>query len=158
MARKRKRLAATEVRVHLGEALKEIEQVDLVIEKGGVPVAIITRYEPDEPAAHASENATLEYGNALSKRAEPGSVAKMAAAAARGWVGIDPDALLAEIYRARVAGTSDRVPALDEGEDGDGDQPDHDSTLSGRFGRLHHESGPSRQLYIADRPDGEPGT
>ena len=41
MGKPRRTLPATELRVHLGEALRALEAEDLVIEKGGVPVALL---------------------------------------------------------------------------------------------------------------------
>ena len=42
--KEKRRLPATELRVRLGEALRSLEDGDIVIEKGGVPVAVLSRY------------------------------------------------------------------------------------------------------------------
>lgn len=43
--KKRATVSATDLRVRLGEMLRRLEGEDLVIEKGGIPVAVITRYQ-----------------------------------------------------------------------------------------------------------------
>ena len=55
--KKRTTVSATDLRVNLGAMLRRLEAEDLVVEKGGVPVAVLSRYEPvaanqpkDEPA------------------------------------------------------------------------------------------------------------
>ena len=146
MVRKRKGIPATEVRVHLGEALKAVEDADLVIEKGGVPVAILTKYAP---AGEASVAAATEYERALSKRAEAGAVERMSAAMARGWATIDADEFIERVYRAREEGASARDVTLDDDEGGadDGELPD-------RHGRVYRRP-PAPDLRVADGPGPE---
>ncbi len=107
----------------MGEALKTLDVEDLLIEKGGVPVAVLSRYEPgtreEEPVLRT------EYERSLSKRAEPGGIARMFAAMARGWVGIDTDALIADVARRREVGASGRRYSLDA----EGDETDDDAEI-----------------------------
>lgn len=112
MSRPRRTLPATELRVHLGAALRNLAREDIVIEKGGVPVAILTAYRPVEPAALEAE-----YERSLSSRALPGGVERMERAMAAGWAGIAPEELVANVYRWRDEGISDRVVVLDEAEE-----------------------------------------
>ncbi|MDE3096454.1 MAG: hypothetical protein KGK07_10720 [Chloroflexota bacterium] len=144
--RKRKGIPATEVRVHLGEALKAVEEEDLVIEKGGVPVAILTKYVP---AGEASMAVATEYERAVSKRAEPGGIERMTAAMARGWAAIDADEFIEDVYRAREEGASNREVTLDgdEGEADEGELPD-------RHGRVYRRP-PAPDLRVADGPGPE---
>lgn len=111
MNKRRRVIAATELRVHLGEALRSLEREELVIEKGGVPVALLIKYEPER-----SSGIEAEYERALSKRAEPEGWKKMESVLAAGWAGIDADELVANIYRWREEGRSLREYRLDEQE------------------------------------------
>jgi len=101
-------MPATELRVHLGAALRALVREDLVIEKGGVPVAVLTGYRPEEAAAVEGE-----YERALSKRAEPRGSERMSAAMAAGWSGIEPEELVANVYRWREKGAPSRRLSLD---------------------------------------------
>lgn len=147
MVRKRKGIPATEVRVHLGEALKAVEEEDLVIEKGGVPVAILTKYVP---AGEASMAVATEYERAVSKRAEPGGIERMTAAMARGWAAIDADEFIEGVYRAREEGASARDVTLDDDDEGGAD----DGELPDRHGRVYRRP-PAPGLRVADGPGPE---
>ncbi len=115
-------MAATELRVHLGEVLRALEREDIVIAKGGVPVALLVRYEP-EPARYEPGSAAVEeeYERALSRRAEPGGAERMDAAMAAGWAGIEAEELAANVYRWREEGASARRLSLDDDEPEVGD-------------------------------------
>jgi hypothetical protein len=131
MDRPRRRLAATELRVHLGEALKALETEDLVIEKGGVPVAILSRYDGvvyNIRKGGSDMNQNAAYEAALCRRGNPAALPAALEAMRLGWVGIDSDELVAEIYAAREAGASSRVLDFDEGED----EADDDDIPSGQ--------------------------
>lgn len=127
MERPRRRLPATELRVHLGEALKALENEDLVIEKGGVPVALLKRYdgvvyEIGKGGGDMGANNTA-YSEALSKRGNPNGWPGALAAMNAGWAGLDSDNLNAALYAARAAGTNTPLPDLSEGaEDAEDDE------------------------------------
>ncbi|HXK32601.1 MAG TPA: hypothetical protein VNM91_01125 [Dehalococcoidia bacterium] len=108
-------MAATDLRVHLGEALRRLEHEDIVIETGGVPVALLTRYVPDGERKRSLDE---EYARAVSKPVEPGGREKMLAAIAQGWPeGFDADEVIKNIYRWRDEGASTRYYRFnDEGE------------------------------------------
>ena len=101
VARRRRTLPATELRVHLGAALRALAEEDIVIEKGGVPVALLTAYRPAAAEAGGAETA---YTRSLSRAAEPGGWERMDAAMAAGWTGIEPEELVANVYRWRAEG------------------------------------------------------
>jgi hypothetical protein len=121
--RKRRRIPATELRVHLGEALKALQTEELVIEKGGVPVAVVRLYEG--PSEEVSEMRT-EYEKSLSKSAEPNGMAKTFAAIERGWVGIEANEFIANVERWREAGATRRRFSLDDDDAEDTDEGDDD--------------------------------
>ncbi len=112
MTKRRRILAATELRVHLGEALRALETEDLVIEKGGVPVALLIKYraetEPAEPPVPG------EYERALSKGAEPGGRERMESVMGSGWAGIEAEEIVANVYRWREEGATPRHFSFDE--------------------------------------------
>jgi hypothetical protein len=136
-------MPATELRIHLGDALKALEEEDIVVEKGGVPIAMLVRYGPE---AKAMSEAATGYERALSKRAEAGSWERALSAMERGWAGISAEELTANIYRWRDEGATTRRfgPEMDEAEErGDGG-----STVSGR--QRYLQQGAPRQTRIAD--------
>jgi hypothetical protein len=144
--RKRRRIPATELRVHLGEALKALQTEELVIEKGGVPVAVIRLYEG--PSEEVSEMRT-EYERSLSKRAEPNGIARTLAAMERGWVGIDADELSANIERWREAGARSTRPSLDNDDE---DEDSDDGETSPGQQHLYRLDAPETTLRVADDP------
>jgi hypothetical protein len=87
---KRRRISATELRVHLGEMLRALEDEEFVIEKGGVPVAVLSRYRPVE----------AERVRGVLK-GDPSKWPDALAAIEEGFTGIDGEALKDEIYRRR---------------------------------------------------------
>jgi antitoxin (DNA-binding transcriptional repressor) of toxin-antitoxin stability system len=102
MARKKKerRLPATHVRVHLGEVLRSLEREgDVVIERDGIPVARLVRYEPADHAARPP---------GVSKAADPSAWPRAIAAIRQGLTGIDGEQLIADIRRWREEGSRDR--------------------------------------------------
>ena len=131
MSKPRRTLPATELRVHLGEALRALESEDLVIEKGGVPVALLVKYRSETEAAEAALPG--EYERALSKRAEPAGWQRMETVMASGWAGIEAEELVANIYRWREQGAEPRHFSFDEQLEEDADARD----VPGRQRRLH---------------------
>jgi hypothetical protein len=95
--RKRSTVSATEMRVRMGEMLRRLKDEDLVIEKGGVPVAVVTRYTAADWAAGASD-----YERALSSKGDAAAWPDIMR-----YLAADPmdaktaEAMKAEIYRAR---------------------------------------------------------
>lgn len=144
MSKPRRTVPATELRVRLGEALKALEDEDIVVEKGGVPVALLTRYGK-EVAGMGAEIETL-YERALSKRAEPGGWDRTLSAMERGWAGINDDEMTANIYRWREEGTTRTRYELDETLEGE-DQP-HAGEILDRQRRMHQGYG--QGALIAD--------
>lgn len=70
---------------------------ELVIEKGGIPVAVLSRYTPGS----AEVGVEAAYQQALARRAEPRGWERMDAAVAAGWAGLDAEEMVANIYRRR---------------------------------------------------------
>ncbi|HYM14697.1 MAG TPA: hypothetical protein VEZ14_03995 [Dehalococcoidia bacterium] len=116
--RRRRTVPATELRVHLGAALRALADEDLVIEKGGIPVALLTRYSPAVVSATELET---EYARSLSKVAGPGGWERMSAAMAAGWAGVSAEEMVANLYRWRAEGGVSPRPSLDDDEAGEDD-------------------------------------
>lgn len=96
-------VSATDLRVRLGEMLRRLEHEDLVIEKGGVPVAVLTRYMP-EPASRSpvAGGKHDEYEAALVKRADARGWETTLDAIRSGWGSeVDADAMARRVYEAR---------------------------------------------------------
>jgi len=144
MSKRRRIMPATELRIHLGEALKALEEEDIVVEKGGVPIAMLVRYGPE---AKAMSEAATSYERALSKRAEAGGWERTLSAIERGWAGIDEGEMIANIYRWREEGATRRYVSLDD-EDSDEEHTYGSGALFGRQRRL--QQGPSEGSLIAD--------
>ena len=144
MERRRRRVPATELRVHLGEALRALEDEDLVIEKGGVPVALLTRYDGVIYEIGREARMSRAYTAALTKRGNPEAWPGAFVAMARGWAGIEAEALTERVYAARAAGATSVHYTLDEEGAGDGEVP------SGQR-RLYWSDGETRR--VADAPD-----
>ena len=89
--RRRRTLPATKLRIHLGEALRSLKDADIVIEKGGVPVALLTRYT--EPPVAVDD----AYEQAIARRGDPDAWPEAMKAMTTGWAGIDPDTLTADV-------------------------------------------------------------
>ena len=139
-------ISATELRVHLGETLRRLEDEEVVIEKGGVPVAVLRRYVP----ASAGGSAEAEYANAVAKRAEPNGWVRMDASMAAGWSGLDADELVANIYRWRDEGAR-----LSRHYDFDEDEPGANEDDSGvSAGQRHMRGRGPEAKHVADG-DGE---
>ena len=137
-------MPATELRIHLGEALKGLEEEDIVVEKGGVPIAMLVRYGPE---AKAMSEAATSYERALSKRAEVGGWERTLSAMERGWAGISAEELTANIYRWREEGATRQYVSLED-EAGDEEHPHGSRALFGRQRRL--QQSPSEGSLIAD--------
>ncbi len=145
MNKPRRILPATELRVHLGEALRALEAEDLVIEKGGVPVAMLIKYRSEAEAAAPA--AAGEYERALSHRAEPGSWERMDAAMGSGWAGIEPEEFAANVYRWRAEGAQPRHFSFDEPEaEDDADE----RGVPGRQRRLYPRRAPGKRVADGD--------
>jgi hypothetical protein len=149
MAKPRRKLPATELRVHLGEALKALEEEDLVIEKGGVPVAILSRYDGIVyrvgKGGTEMSTGTTAYLAALSKRGNPAAWPAAFNAMKRGWAGIESGEMTGAVYAAREAGASTRAYTIDEEDASDDEVP-------GRQRYLHRGSREARR--VADEGDG----
>jgi len=149
---RRRAVPATELRVHLGEALRALDEGELVIEKGGVPVAVLRRWagEGDSEEGPPMDGA---YAAALSRRARPGGLAAALEAMARGWSGIDADLLAAEVIAARDAGASDRsfAPGKDDDDEGEGEGEDA-GEVPGRQRHLYRRAR-RPDTRVADEPD-----
>lgn len=139
MSKRRRTIAATDLRVHLGEALKALDEEDIVIEKGGIPVAMLTKYGD---AREMSPLRSTEYEMALGKRAEPGTWPEAEAAMASGWAGIEAAELVAEVYRGREAGATERHYELESFS--------YEREVSGRQRRMH--PGPGKTKRVAEKP------
>ena len=147
MNKPRRNLPATELRVHLGEALRALEAEDLVIEKGGVPVALLIKYRSESEAAAPA--AAGEYERALSHRAEPGAWERMDAVMAGGWAGIEAEELVANVYRWRAEGAEPRHFSFDKPEqEGGVDERD----VPDRQRRLHPRRPQGKRVADSDAP------
>ncbi len=147
MSKPRRTLPATELRVHLGEALRALENEDIVVEKGGVPVALLIKYRSEsESAAPAAPG---EYERALSHRAEPDGWQRMDAVMASGWAGIEPEEFVANVYRWRAEGAQPRHFSFDEPE---GKAEADERRVPGRQRRLHPRRPPGKRVADGDAP------
>jgi antitoxin (DNA-binding transcriptional repressor) of toxin-antitoxin stability system len=147
MSKPRRTLPATELRVHLGEALRALETEDLVIEKGGVPVALLIKYRSEAEAVAPA--ASGEYERALSHRAAPGGWQRMDAVMASGWAGIEPEEFAADVYRWRAEGAQPRHFSFDEPErEDDADE----RGVPGRQRRLHPRRPQGKRVADGDAP------
>ena len=155
MSKPRRILPATELRVHLGEALRSLEAEDLVIEKGGVPVALLIKYRAETPAAQApaaeAGGIEAEYQRSLSRRAEPGGWERMDAVMASGWAGIEAEELVANVYRWREEGATSRHFTFDE-EGGTEEQGDEGEIPAGQR-RLHSRRAQGQRVAEPDGPE-----
>ena len=156
MKKNRRVVSATELRVHLGEILRSLETQDIVVEKGGLPVAMVVRYESTAlgPAglryyANAPVSAQ-EYEAALSQRADPGGAERMDAAMAAGWAGIDADELTANVYRWREEGATSRF--LSPSEDDDQAEDEDGGEVSGGQRYLYQSHPQTRRIAEKDGP------
>ena len=145
MSKRRRTLAATELRVHLGEALRALETEDLVIEKGGVPVALLISYR-SETVEVAPEPAGA-YERAVSKRAEPGGLERMESVMGSGWAGIEAEEFVANVYRWREAGASARHFSFDEPLEDTGERE-----VSGGQRRVHPRRTEGKRVADSDGP------
>jgi antitoxin (DNA-binding transcriptional repressor) of toxin-antitoxin stability system len=147
MSKPRRILPATELRVHLGQALRALEAEDLVIEKGGVPVALLTKYRSEAEAAAPS--GAGEYESALSHRTEPAGWERMDAVMGSGWAGIEPEEFAANVYRWRAEGVQPRHLSFDEpGLEDDANE----RGASGRQRRLHPRRPQGKRVADGDAP------
>lgn len=144
MNKRRRIVPATELRIHLGEALKSLEEEDIVVEKGGVPIAMLIKYGRE--AKVMTETAT-SYEKALAQRAEAGGWERTLSAIERGWVGINEEELIENIYRWRQEGVTTRRYGLDDADDGE-ERDDDGSAISP--GQRHLQQSPPPARLIAD--------
>jgi len=95
---KAKRMPATEFRVHLGKVLRNLDRGDVIIEKGGVPVARVTRYAPDVPTRSTDEH----RGTGVSRAAVPGAWERFMESSRTGQRAFrDAERMKRDIYRRR---------------------------------------------------------
>lgn len=147
-------VSATDLRVRLGEMLRRLEHEDLVIEKGGIPVAVLTRYAP-EAGPRSLEPATMkaEYEAALVKRADTTGWETTLDAIRVGWGSeVDASAMARRVYEARDVNArrsrrydvdpEDESAATSEGRD------DAWTTAPARLRRLHRP--PADAKRVAD--------
>jgi len=145
MSKTRRVLAATELRVHLGEALRALATEDLVIEKGGVPVALLISYRSG--AVEGAPEPAGAYERAVSKRAEPGGLERMESVMGSGWAGIEAEEIVANVYRWREEGASARHFSFDEPlEEGD------EREVPGGQRRLHPRRAEGKRVADSDGP------
>lgn len=145
MNKRRRIIPATELRVHLGEALKSLEEEDIVVEKGGVPIAMLVKYGRE--AKVMTETAT-SYEKALAKAAEAGGWARTLGAIERGWAGINEEELIENIYRWRQEGGTTRRYGLDDADDSVRESDDDGSAIPP--GQRHLQQSPAPGRYVAD--------
>ena len=150
-------MAATELRVHLGAVLKALEHEDVIIEKGGVPVALLVRYEPEGSMASYrysrgfSGANSRSYSMSLSRSATPGGIARMDAAMAAGWAGINAAELTANVYRWREEGATARGFSFDdERDDGASEGPDDGGEVSSGQ-RYVYQQHPETSQRVAEK-------
>ena|ERR1700674_1692823 len=136
MSKRRRIIPATELRVHLGEALKALDEEDIVVEKGGVPIAMLVQYGRE---AKAMTEIATAYERALSKRSEPGGWERTLSAIASGWAGINAEEMTAAIYRRRDEGATQAHYDLDANEEGE--EPADGGEISDRQRRLRQSDG-----------------
>ena len=112
-------MPATELRVRLGEALRSLEDGDIVIEKGGVPVAVLSRYPGTSVDSDADRRDERSYGTAISRKADRSAAALKSALEAmdEGWAGLEVDETIENIYRWREEGLTSTYADLNEREE-----------------------------------------
>lgn len=150
----RRRMRATELRVHLGEALRTLADGEIVIEKDGFPVAVLSQYRLDRPARREDQmNArNTEYARTVGRPAAPNSRARLESVLGSGWAGINAGELVANIYRWRAEGPS-RFYSLDDDNDDDAaGEEDDDSGLPPRQRRLHPGNPKASRVADGDGP------
>lgn len=99
---RRTTVSATDLRVRLGEMLRRLDEEDLVIEKGGTPVAILSRYRPAGADGRGiGTGVSQEYERSLVKTADARGWETTLDAIRAGWKDVDADAMLRRIYEAR---------------------------------------------------------
>jgi antitoxin (DNA-binding transcriptional repressor) of toxin-antitoxin stability system len=153
MSKPRRTMPATEFRVRLGEVLRSLGREDIVIEKGGIPVAVLTAYRPlaAETAGRAPvAGIDAEYDRAVSKRAEPRGWELMDEAMAAGWAGIEPDELAANVYRWRQEGQTSEFATWDGGIAPTEDDADGGEVPAGQQ-HLHPRRRRPQQARVAER-------
>ena len=148
-------MAATELRVHLGDALKSLEDEDIVVEKGGVPIAMLVKYGRE---AKVMTETASSYERALAKRAEAGGWERTLGAIERGWAGINEEELIESIYRWRQEGGTRRRYGLDDDDAGDGVGEGRDDGREIPLGQRHLQQSPAPGRYIADERAGYDAT
>lgn len=141
MSKRRRIIPATELRIHLGEALKGLDEEDIVVEKGGVPIAMLVQYGRE---AKAMSQIATTYERALSRAAEPGGWERTLAAMERGWAGIDDSEMTANIYRWRDEGATRTRYDLDESVEGE-DQA-YGGEISDRQRHMHQSYGQGTRI------------
>lgn len=111
-------MPATEARVHFGEVLRSVGDADIVVEKDGIPVAVVIDMETYKTLREPSRGA-------LGAVPEPGAWSRFLAAKERG-LGLtdrEADAWIERVYRAREEGARAQHHVADAPEDDGGYSP-----------------------------------
>jgi antitoxin (DNA-binding transcriptional repressor) of toxin-antitoxin stability system len=150
---KRVTVSATDLRVRLGEMLRRLEDEELVVEKGGIPVAILSRYHPPETDSRSLRRpANEEYERALVKRADPGDWETTMNTIRGGWTGVDAEEMIRNIYRSRDDNARlARHYDLDESDAPSEVRDDAWSTAPARLRHLHRPVADAKR--VADGGD-----
>ncbi len=149
-------ISATEARVHFGELLKSLADGDVLIEKGGIPVAVLSAAprwgsrEPGPKEVPMERFPVLMNANAgvVAKAPAPNGWARLEAATSAGWVGVDTDAAIADVYRWRDEGGTRSFSFNDSAETDDDDGP----TLPDRQRRVHQRDAQEQRVADGDAP------
>lgn len=111
-------MSATDFRVHFGEALQALDAEDVVVEKGGMPVALLIPFRRDaDLTGEGGDEMNKAYSAAVSRPAKPNGLASMIAAMERGWAGIAAAEMVESILARREAAAKSEHYALDEEAD-----------------------------------------
>ena len=111
-------MTATDFRVHFGEVLGSLEDQEVVVEKGGVAVAVLIPFRSDRTRSRGGgDDMNKTYEAAVSRTASANGLASMIAAMERGWTGINAAELVESIYARREAGAKSEHYTLDEEAD-----------------------------------------
>jgi hypothetical protein len=95
--KRRRIMAATDVRVHLGEVLRSLDKHDVIVEKDGMPVAIISRFPESRRRNDSGQReSTSRSGVSSSGRIKPSPKPALSAEEA--------ERIIADIYRWRDEG------------------------------------------------------
>lgn len=138
--------------------LRRLEDEELVVEKGGIPVAILSRYRPEADSRMLSRPVNEEYERALVKRADPDEWETTMNAIRGGWTGVDAEEMIRNIYAARdVNARLARHYDLDESEATSEVRDDAWSTAPARLRHLHRPAADTKRVADGGDETYEPG-